>query len=225
MQEQVTTLHSLVMLLMLALGVVGLLRERQRGGPSRVNRMPPWNISLVEFAFLVCFALLMGFACQIVAAVFLKIFIPEADLRQQWLLPIAGGALQLGVLGSLLVGLKRFQSFRGLKLSPGRLSPVATVLVGVHYFLTALPLLLLGGAFWMALQWVLQTHFGVAELPPQAILDEFTGGLSPRLLAMIFLAVVMAPLAEELLFRGVLYRYLRTRIGLAMATTLSALGF
>ena len=46
-----------------------------------------------------------------------------------------------------------------------------------------------------------------------------------RLLAMIFIAIVVAPLWEEIIFRGALFGYLRTRLPRALAFALPALIF
>jgi len=46
-----------------------------------------------------------------------------------------------------------------------------------------------------------------------------------RLLAMIFIAIVVAPLCEEIIFRGALFGYLRTRLPRALAFALPALIF
>ncbi len=61
-------------------------------------------------------------------------------------------------------------------------------------------------------------------LPEQLILDEaLAGGLRTAL--AVLAAVVLAPIAEELLFRGLLYRALRRRRGVVGAALASSLVF
>ena len=60
----------------------------------------------------------------------------------------------------------------------------------------------------------------------QSLIAMFANADSPLLLAiMISLAVVVAPLTEELVFRAGLFRYLRSRIPRWLALSVSALLF
>jgi membrane protease YdiL (CAAX protease family) len=48
---------------------------------------------------------------------------------------------------------------------------------------------------------------------------------TPSFLLLFFLVALVAPVSEEMIFRGVLYRYLRARRGVASAVALSAAAF
>jgi len=65
---------------------------------------------------------------------------------------------------------------------------------------------------------------GAQDPPEQALFDEVLSGGSRMLLAFVA-AVLLAPLAEELLFRGLLYRALRRRQSVAVAALVSSLTF
>jgi hypothetical protein len=56
-------------------------------------------------------------------------------------------------------------------------------------------------------------------------IEQQMGSLQAPRLILLFFAVVVAPLAEELFFRGLLFAGLRHTLGPATATTLSALAF
>ena len=65
---------------------------------------------------------------------------------------------------------------------------------------------------------------GSDAAPEQLILDEARAGGARTALALVA-AVLLAPVAEELLFRGLLYRALRRRRGVVGALVISSLAF
>ena len=65
---------------------------------------------------------------------------------------------------------------------------------------------------------------GSDAAPEQLILDEALAGGARTALALVA-AVLLAPVAEELLFRGLLYRALRRRRGVVGALVISSLAF
>jgi membrane protease YdiL (CAAX protease family) len=71
---------------------------------------------------------------------------------------------------------------------------------------------------------VLVAVSGSERVPEQALTGSLSDGILPLLLAVVA-AVVMAPIAEELLFRGLLHRALRRRRSLPVATAVSSLAF
>jgi uncharacterized protein len=66
--------------------------------------------------------------------------------------------------------------------------------------------------------------FGPVDPPEQQLLSDVTAGGITTLLAIVA-AVVMAPLVEEVVFRGVLFQGLKRRIGLWPGALVSALLF
>jgi membrane protease YdiL (CAAX protease family) len=78
----------------------------------------------------------------------------------------------------------------------------------VATFLIALPVITLLGYAWKG---CLQLC-GI-ETPEQDMVDIFRQADSPeKLLLLVGLAVIVAPLTEEIIFRAGLFRYLRTRV-------------
>lgn len=64
-----------------------------------------------------------------------------------------------------------------------------------------------------------------SEATAEQVLTQDLTGTPAELLLVVAAAVVMAPLAEELLFRGLLHRALRRRLAIAPATLLSSILF
>ncbi|MEX2505262.1 MAG: CPBP family intramembrane glutamic endopeptidase, partial [Egicoccus sp.] len=65
---------------------------------------------------------------------------------------------------------------------------------------------------------------GPVEAPDQQLLTDVTAGGASTFLAIVA-AVVMAPILEEIAFRGVLFQSLRRRVGMWPAAVLSGLIF
>jgi uncharacterized protein len=92
---------------------------------------------------------------------------------------------------------------------------------GAGIFLMALPPVMLTAFGWQfalnALGWPVQ---------PQALVELLRGSEGGRLVfGLIFIAVLLAPTVEELVFRAGLYRWLRERLGRVAGVALSAVGF
>jgi membrane protease YdiL (CAAX protease family) len=65
---------------------------------------------------------------------------------------------------------------------------------------------------------------GPVEAPDQQLLNDVTAGGASTLLAIVA-AVVMAPIIEEIAFRGVLFQALRRRVGMWPAAVVSGVVF
>lgn len=101
---------------------------------------------------------------------------------------------------------------------------------GVLGYLAGLPLLALGIGITLGLVGivtVLRQRAGLGEPPPpnNAVFELATSD-SPLVLILVFLlATVWAPVCEESIFRGSLYRHMRGRVGIVFAAAASALVF
>jgi membrane protease YdiL (CAAX protease family) len=138
--------------------------------------------------------------------------------------PEEGGAALLGVVvASQTVGLILavvFVRWRGVRLRPliGAVQPAGRLLAtGVGLGLLAI----VGSSLIVSLL----VSLSGSEATPEQVL---TGGIADtplQLILAIVAAVVLAPIAEELLFRGLLHRGLRRRMSLLPATVISSVVF
>jgi uncharacterized protein len=162
-------------------------------------RLPAWDAPWPEF---------LTFTASVLLGTFLVAALAGLAVRQAGLAghaaTIANGAgAQLGMLLGVL--------FHHRILAPAATGPRpaggAFLRAGIATFLAALPLLLLTAPLWeLTLR---ATGLPTARQDLIRILTEID---SPVLLAaMVLLAVVIAPLTEELVFRAGVFRYLRTR--------------
>lgn len=130
---------------------------------------------------------------------------------------LSGSAAQLGMLAGIAI--HRFAIARAPFVPAGPWRGVFAS--GATTFLVAIPLLLATAHLW---EFVLKQLGLPAER--QDLIGMFAEIDSPVLLAvMIALAVAIAPLTEELVFRAGVFRYLRTRIPRLLALLLPAIVF
>lgn len=210
---------SIVVILELgfALGGAVLLWRLVLSPTARVDRpaaaLPGWDLPLADFLVFLISVMGGSFLAAILAGAVLR-FLP---LQGDAVTVFHGAAAQLGMLAGTL-------AFRGL-LDRTRRDPAppprSFIVPGIATFLISLPVLIAVAKLWEAL-------LEVTGLPTdkQDLIGMFAHADSPWLITvMILLAVVIAPLGEELVFRAGLFRYLRTRLPRWIALLLPALFF
>jgi membrane protease YdiL (CAAX protease family) len=178
-------------------------------------RLPEWRISGIDFLL---------FAFGVLAVWFLEPFLLKRVLGQDLTPPIPPATFLIHGYAFQLCGLAVFLLFRLLPAGRAPSSDVYTVvalgrgLLGVLY---CMPLMAAAKMIW---------EFGLHTLglpvDLQDVVTNFrevaeTGGAP----AWIFMLVVVAPISEECIFRGALFRFLVTRMSLRWATTISSILF
>lgn len=139
------------------------------------------------------------------------------SLGAQWL-------LLLVPLWPLLRGVswRQFRADTGLHAPRGLLREVGAGILG--YF-AGLPILLAGAVASLILKTIADFITGRKGVPQNPILDYIAGGSPLLLFMLVTLATIWAPLVEETVFRGALYRHLRASMPIFFAGVLSALVF
>jgi membrane protease YdiL (CAAX protease family) len=162
-------------------------------------RLARWETTLPDFLVFIVFVI----GGSIVCAVFAGLLSKGLGLRGDAVTVLAGAGAQLGMLGGACIYWARPDRGRPVAIASG-----SVLISGAVTFLISLPLLLLSANLWEVLLKAL-------KLPTekQSMIAMFANADSPLLLAlMILLAVVIAPLTEELVFRAGLFRFLRGRV-------------
>lgn len=165
---------------------------------ATLSPLPAWAIPLSEFFLFLLVVAMGGFLGSALAGFFLGAS-PAADTRAV----LVSAGFQLG----LLAGVAAYHC--GVARRPLRFAVTrADLTAGGITFLIALPLVT-GATF--ASVYLLKACGLPAE--KQELVDLFLHAKSPVVvIALIALATLVAPVAEELLFRAGFFRYLRTRI-------------
>jgi membrane protease YdiL (CAAX protease family) len=178
----------------------------------------PWQISFFEFLFLtglICWGI-MGAGS---ASLFLyKFFTKSEEVSDIHRTLVSSLSMQLTVLG-ILAGYWYF--FRKPTINTRVLSWRKALSKAGYAFFTAIPLLLITEVILLrALQ-----YFEI-ELPKQAII-ELASQTHSRLefTLLVVIVVCLAPVVEELIFRGMIYRFLKGKMLPLYALCLNAFLF
>ncbi len=213
MPTSVSTTVAVAVLIELVLIFIGaaLTWRRYFSAEARAHRLAPllpaWEIRLYDF-LLSAFVIV---AASVTVSAIAGVAMARFELAPDTKLILGSAAFQFGLLlGALLLPLKGGHGPLGLQFD------ATTWKSGVATFLVALPIVTVVNLGWV---WLL-TKLGV-PVENQDLVRLFRETHAPALLALLtFLAVIVAPLAEELLFRATLFRYLRTRIARPLALLL-----
>ncbi len=103
--------------------------------------------------------------------------------------------------------------------------PVFEPVAGVLTYCMAIPMLLVGIIAMYVLAAVQKQIFGEAPPPSHPVQDMLAGADWTTLLLVLFMGAVMAPILEEIMFRGLLYRNVRDmtrRWGIVLSMGFSA---
>jgi membrane protease YdiL (CAAX protease family) len=172
-------------------------------GRARLQiRLPEWPLPPIDFACYLC----CGFVGCLILTSVVGFLVKHAHLGADLttlLSPVA-------VDGGFLVGLAAFHfmySFREAA-GTGPVSLPAALKSGVLTFLIATPVLY--ASLWISE--LLLARMGI-PVEKQSVVDLFESMRSPPLQwCFVALAVTIVPAAEEMVFRGGLFRYFRTRM-------------
>lgn len=189
-----------------------LCEQARKLAAERARLMPAWVITVPDF-FLFLFCVIAGGVLAQSAASFV---VKPQEVSTALSIVVHGGAFHAGMLAGVWL-FKRIlkREARDQRTTGNRWAQ------GVTTFLIALPLLAATGLFWQTLM----NALGV-ELHEQDLVGIFAATKSPLLLgSMIVLAIVIAPVTEELIFRAGIFRYLRTRFPRWAALLVPALLF
>ena len=125
--------------------------------------------------------------------------------------PLAIGLVTMFLsLGALAWPVIRGIDFKTVRNDIGLVSgkPLQEILAGFATYALALPMLLVGVIIYAVLALIVQAIAGDQPEPSHPIQGAFSSG-PWGILLIYLLACVAAPIVEEIMFRGVLYRYLR----------------
>ena len=193
-----------------------------RAARARPCALAVWDVTLTDFLFLAWLILVAGFLGQLLLRATVGHALraqPEGSTIE---LILYGSTFHVGAILAWLCAHLVVRRRRQAAALPGaptaRVSPLLTIRGAVLAFLAVMPLA--GGT---AMAW--ERFLNVVGLPTerQELVDLFVQTKSPVLLAlMIALALVVAPVSEELVFRAGLFRFLRSRAPRWVAFTVSA---
>ena len=222
---------SLSILLFLGSSLVLWIRQIQRPESSIENDpgAPAWPISWVNFGIFICAMITCVYVVQVSASL-LFFEAPaegEASLKlTPWLAVFAVLLLQVPMLTVFYAARRFYPGLYASRLNNADLSIFVSFKKALPLFLMLLP-----GVWIAALVWtkVLSGFEGfglIEDLEQQDLVTLFQGGGDPVAIGLLVIAaVVLAPIVEELIFRGCLYRFLKSQTTLLPAQIASGILF
>ncbi len=194
---------------------------------NRQGKVDAWSIDWLNFGMLVW----LMFACVFLTGLLMDTFGAIAQEEEThngkvWQIVLSGISMQGGMLLVFLYYFRYRPELFLQKINAVRLPALKAISIGALLFLAAFPVVFFVGLGW---QWFLHqlTEAGLElTLEPQELVQQFTQNipLVARLL-LILMATVTAPVVEELIFRGAIYRFLKSRMNPALAGLTSAIVF
>lgn len=203
--------------------------QRPRGAIIEYAGIPSWPIGWANFGIFVCALIATSFFVQIVAIGLLVEPSPDPSVPRELTPGLAVLAILTFQLPLLFVfyALRRFYPGQfASRLSHTSLSFVQAFCKTLPLFIMYLPIIWLVAFIWGYALVGLETLGLIEQAKPQELVEVFGSGGDPLLIVLIALfAVALAPLVEELVFRGGVYRFLKSQTSILAAQVISGMLF
>ncbi|WP_269538842.1 CPBP family intramembrane glutamic endopeptidase [Cerasicoccus fimbriatus] len=211
-------------------GLYCLILEVRRVGSFNGQQLPAWNIAFWDF--------IQRFGCAVVVYLLSSMLAAEVtkdwnanEALEPWRIVIIGYAAHGSIL-LLLASMFHPYLRRHLQVNFAESSLVFSVQRlpitkffqwGLLSFLAAIPIIFVASAGWEQVLLFLNNAGFEISMDRQAQVEMFTEYENlPATILLIVLAVIVAPISEELFFRGCVYRYFKGRMPTALAMLASA---
>lgn len=185
------------------------------------NPLPVWRLNIADaivlaLGIVVCVLALMVVLGNLLMAV-------DSNL---WRMGLYALCWQVGLLAIILTAMWRLPLLFEFRLNPVRLGFGQTLKSAITQFFAAMLLLALVALLWRSILKFLQSNGFGYFLQEQELVRLFNQDLPLGLIILMLLtAIIIAPITEELLFRGLIYRFLKSRLSARMAMVISSVAF
>lgn len=220
--HQIVFLYTTILLLAGVVCVIVDIKQSSRVPPYGLE---PWHTKALDFCalFFGLFAV-QAIALELASALFLTVIGEDAPWGYSAGFTML--ATYLAVLVLFAVMRKAYPPSFQFKLSPSWMGYLSAFKWGFFYYLAALPLIITIGFVWQGMLSFLDALGHGIETPYQEMVEQLAEVNTVGEFAVLFLLIVVAaPVVEELVFRGVLYRFLKGRVKPWLALTISSLLF
>jgi membrane protease YdiL (CAAX protease family) len=148
--------------------------------------------------------------------------VTEPTALTPWMAVLAVLLLQLPLLGAFCALRQFYPRHFSSRLNNQRLTLWQSFAYAIPQFIRYLPIIWFVSFTWSKLLTELQELGVIDEFPPQELIKLFTNGgdLTAISLLAVF-AVVLAPIVEEIVFRGGIYRFLKSQSSVLTAQIIS----
>jgi membrane protease YdiL (CAAX protease family) len=226
-------LTSLISLLFLGIILSSILiwSQKKHRNPldfgQNNSHVPNWDIPWIDFLLFIFSAFLLIILAQNLLALWMP-DLPEGEELE--LTPQIAILSILSLQGPILLNFILFQKFylkeNAIQLNLVPVNVAQDLKHSLILFAQFLPVIWLLSIIWSSFLRLLQ-HFSLIEAFPIQPLVELLAKDMPILnfLMIALLGIALAPLVEEIIFRGCLYRFLKSRHSILVAQLVSAVLF
>lgn len=214
---------------LLLAGIVCLIKDiindYKKSIPVTRTSLPAWKTGWLEFFIFLNYTFLSILFLQLLVGAGHSL-VGEAMLDETWQTIGSGIAMHLAIILAVLVGIHIFPAIFEFTFNLKSMSYTYTFGTAAFYFLAAIPLVLPIAMGWNYVLMQL-AEAGLADMPvPQSIVVMVaqTNGIW-KLTSMASMAILLAPISEELLFRGCIYRFLKGKLRPIAANTITSFLF
>lgn len=185
-----------------------------------IPALHPWKIRGLDLLLIPTFIFLLINGVSAVAIEAYKLVYKTDEIAQDHIF-ILGFPMHLSIL-ACLYGFYRYFSLKDdVPINTVRREPTEILGKAGFNFLAIIPILAAVGFVWPHV-----LEFFKLPMDPQDLVDQVASmSWSPMFVMITLLAVIVAPLSEELFFRAFLYRSLKTYLSPTLAAILSSLLF
>lgn len=186
-----------------------------------------WPIGWANFGIFICAAIASISLFQFLGAGLLR----EATAASNgeltpWIAVAAVLLLQLPLLVVFYVTRRFFPNQYACRLNSSNCSLGSALRQAAPFFLRFLPIIWIVSLLWTQILALMQSLGLIDEFPPQELVQLFQSGGDPLAIGLLVIfAVILAPLVEELIFRGCIYRFFKSKTTVIPAQIISALIF
>jgi membrane protease YdiL (CAAX protease family) len=215
---------SLLVLAVLVGSAVLWIRQVQRPRDLiEANKgVAAWKIGWVNFGIFICAMILAVFLAQQIGLALLLDPGEELVELTPWLAVASVLLLQGPMIAVFYLARRFYPGQYADRLSQVEHPPFGSFKKALPLFVMLLPVVWIATLIWSSILNVLQ-HLGVVEdFAPQELVTLFqSGGDWLAIGTLIFMAIVVAPVVEEIIFRGCIYRFLKSQTTLLGAQIIS----
>lgn len=187
----------------------------------------PWTIGWVNFGIFFCAMVIAVFGAQQIGISLYMGLSNESTLElTPWLAVLSVILLQVPMFAVFYLARRLYPGHYADRLSQIEDSIGDSFKKAVPLFIMFLPIIWIATLAWSGILKILAEHNVIEEFAPQEIITLFQGGGDlVAIFILVFLAVVLAPIVEEIIFRGCIYRFLKSQTTMLSAQILSGAFF
>ncbi len=192
--------------------------------------IPSWEIGWSNFGIFLCALIVTLYFAQILGSFFLsgKVSFGENGNYEltPWLAVLAVVLVQVPFLAVFYSSRRFFPKQFGGPINSNHFGFIKALFRAAPLFLRFLPIIWLFTLTWTGTLTILQKFELIGELPDQKLIEIIAAGGDPLAIAiLVFLGIIGAPVIEELIYRGCLYRFLKTKMLTPFAQFFSGIVF